>query len=109
MSLFTAIVSVTATAFPLDYVTHPEWGLSLIVIRRDDLDVAASITVVMIIMALLQRKRIEFHNRRVALWRHEVGLGGPSARDQCCLIKRATNGMSLRAVHGYIGDSLIVT
>jgi hypothetical protein len=57
MSLFAAIASAAATAFALDYITHAEWGLSLIVIRRDALVIAGFVTLAMITKALLQRKK----------------------------------------------------
>ena len=57
MSLFTALVSATATALALDYVAHAEWGLTLVVIRRDALVGAGVFAFATIIIALIERTR----------------------------------------------------
>ena len=57
MSLFTALASATATAFALDYMARTEWGLQLVVIRRDALVVAGVLAFATILKALIERKR----------------------------------------------------
>jgi hypothetical protein len=57
MSLLTALASATATAFALDYMARAEWGLTLVVIRRDALVVAGVLAFATIVMAVIERKR----------------------------------------------------
>ena len=55
MSQFTALVSAIATAFALGYVAHAEWGVALVVIRRDALVVAGVLAFATIVKALIER------------------------------------------------------
>ena len=57
MSLFTALATATVTAVALDYIAHAEWGLTLMVIRRDALVVAGALTLVTILRAVIEKKR----------------------------------------------------
>ncbi len=57
MSLFTALATATVTAVALDYIAHAEWGLTLVLIRRDALVVAGVLTLVTILRAVIERKR----------------------------------------------------
>ena len=57
MSLFTALASATVTAYAIAYVTHFEWHVSRIAVRRDALIVAAFLGVVVGIKVLFQRRR----------------------------------------------------
>lgn len=57
MSLFTALMSATATAYALAYIAHAEWGLRRTFIRDDALGMAAILGVAVMAKIIFQRKK----------------------------------------------------
>jgi hypothetical protein len=57
MSLFTALASATVTAYAIAYVTHFEWHVSRITVRKDALIIAAFLGVVLGLKAVFQKRR----------------------------------------------------
>jgi hypothetical protein len=57
MSSVTTIAGASVTALALDYMTHAEWGLELVWIRRGALAAACVLTFVLVVKALIDRKR----------------------------------------------------